>query len=253
LLAACVALVAHPDDDRYKPLFGSMVTTPVFGVEVPIVAHHLAQPDKGSGIAMICTFGDVTEVIWWRELDLPNRAILGFDGRILSDAPDVITSGAGKAAFAEIAGKMQMRFLSEKARAEKAEAELDAAKSSAVVLLARVGQAEAHALHLLGQESQRATLQLETSKERDVALDECARLRAELEAMIRGAAKLGDSYSEAKAHLGDALISNAQLRAELDRARARGKALCDDVYQLRAELERVRSERQWPTPEDRQG
>jgi valyl-tRNA synthetase len=105
LLAACVALVAHPEDDRYKPLFGSMVTTPVFGVEVPIVAHHLAQPDKGSGIAMICTFGDVTDVIWWRELDLPNRAIIGFDGRILGDAPDVITSDAGKAAFAEIAGK----------------------------------------------------------------------------------------------------------------------------------------------------
>ena len=105
LLAACVALVAHPEDERYKPLFGSHVTTPIFGVEVPILAHHLAQPDKGSGIAMICTFGDVTDVIWWRELDLPNRAIIGFDGRILSDAPDVITSDAGKAAFAEIAGK----------------------------------------------------------------------------------------------------------------------------------------------------
>ncbi len=105
LLAACVALVAHPEDERYKPLFGSNVTTPIFGVEVPILAHHLAQPDKGSGIAMICTFGDVTDVIWWRELDLPNRAIIGFDGRILSDAPDVITSDAGKAAFAEIAGK----------------------------------------------------------------------------------------------------------------------------------------------------
>ncbi len=105
LLAACVALVAHPDDERYKPLFGSTVTTPVFGVEVPVLAHHLAQPDKGSGIAMICTFGDVTDVVWWRELNLPNRAILGFDGRIVSEAPDVITSEAGKAAYAEIAGK----------------------------------------------------------------------------------------------------------------------------------------------------
>jgi len=105
LLAACVALVAHPDDDRYKPLFGSTVRTPLFDVEVPILAHHLAQPDKGSGIAMICTFGDVTDVIWWRELDLPNRAIIGFDGRILSEAPDVITSTAGKSAFEAIAGK----------------------------------------------------------------------------------------------------------------------------------------------------
>ncbi|KIP53472.1 valine--tRNA ligase [Leucobacter komagatae] len=105
LLAACVALVAHPDDERFKPLFGSTVTTPIFGVEVPIVAHHLAQQDKGTGIAMVCTFGDVTDVIWWRELDLPNRAILGFDGRIISEAPDVIASDAGREAFAQIAGK----------------------------------------------------------------------------------------------------------------------------------------------------
>ena len=105
LLAACVALVAHPDDDRYKPFFGTMVTTPVFGVEVPILAHHLAQPDKGSGIAMICTFGDLTDVIWWRELDLPIRAIIGFDGRLLPDAPEGISSEAGLAAYAELAGK----------------------------------------------------------------------------------------------------------------------------------------------------
>ena len=105
LLAACVALVAHPDDERYKPLFGTTVTTPVFGVEVPVVAHHLAQADKGSGIAMICTFGDLTDVIWWRDLDLPNRAIIGFDGRIVSEAPDAITSEAGRTAYAQLAGK----------------------------------------------------------------------------------------------------------------------------------------------------
>ena len=105
LLAACVALVAHPDDDRYKPFFNTMVTTPVFGVEVPILAHHLAQPDKGSGIAMICTFGDLTDVIWWRELDLPIRAVIGFDGRLLPDAPEGISSEAGLAAYAELAGK----------------------------------------------------------------------------------------------------------------------------------------------------
>ena len=105
LLPACVALVAHPDDERYQDLFGKTVTTPIFGVEVPVVAHRLAQIDKGSGIAMICTFGDVTDVIWWRELDLPNRAIIGWDGRIISEAPEAITSEAGKAAFAELAGK----------------------------------------------------------------------------------------------------------------------------------------------------
>ncbi|MEP6480975.1 MAG: valine--tRNA ligase [Rhodoglobus sp.] len=105
LLPACVALVAHPDDERYRDLFGTTVTTPLFGVEVPIVAHHLAQKDKGSGIAMICTFGDVTDVIWWRELDLPNRTIIGADGRILADPPAVIATDAAKAAYAELAGK----------------------------------------------------------------------------------------------------------------------------------------------------
>ena len=63
--------------------------TPLFGVEVPVLAHHLAEPDKGSGIAMICTFGDLTDVTWWRELQLPTRPIIGWDGRILPDAPGV--------------------------------------------------------------------------------------------------------------------------------------------------------------------
>ncbi|MEN2740814.1 valine--tRNA ligase [Microbacterium sp. X-17] len=105
LLAACVALVAHPDDERYQPLFGTTVSTPLFGVEVPVLAHPLAQPDKGSGIAMICTFGDVTDIIWWRELDLPNRTIIGQDGRVLADAPDAVTTDAAKTAYAELAGK----------------------------------------------------------------------------------------------------------------------------------------------------
>lgn len=105
LLAACVALVAHPDDERYQPHFGTTVTTPVFGVEVPVLPHPLAQPDKGSGIAMICTFGDMTDIVWWRELDLPNRTIIGRDGRVVAEAPEAITSEAGRAAFAELAGK----------------------------------------------------------------------------------------------------------------------------------------------------
>ncbi|HEU4807340.1 MAG TPA: class I tRNA ligase family protein, partial [Homoserinimonas sp.] len=105
LLAACVALVAHPDDERYQELFGTTVTTPVFGVEIPVLSHHLAQKDKGSGIAMICTFGDVTDVVWWRELDLPNRTIIGRDGRIISEAPDVLVTDRAKDAFAQLAGK----------------------------------------------------------------------------------------------------------------------------------------------------
>jgi valyl-tRNA synthetase len=101
LLPACVALVAHPDDERYQDLFGTSVRTPVFGVEVPVLAHRLAAQDKGTGIAMICTFGDVTDVTWWRELQLPTRAIIGTDGRLLPDAPD----GVDTAAYAAVAGK----------------------------------------------------------------------------------------------------------------------------------------------------
>ncbi|WP_144711018.1 valine--tRNA ligase [Curtobacterium pusillum] len=105
LLPACVALVAHPDDERFQHLFGTTVRSPLFDVEVPVLAHHLAQQDKGAGIAMVCTFGDTTDVVWWRELQLPNRAIIGFDGRVRSDEPAWIESEQGKALYAEMAGK----------------------------------------------------------------------------------------------------------------------------------------------------
>jgi valyl-tRNA synthetase len=82
LLPACVALVAHPDDARYQPLFDTVVSTPLFGVPVPVKAHPLADPEKGSGIAMICTFGDVTDVTWWRELGLPVRAVVQPNGTL---------------------------------------------------------------------------------------------------------------------------------------------------------------------------
>jgi valyl-tRNA synthetase len=76
LIPACVALVAHPDDERYKPLFGTEMRSPLFGVPVPLRPHSLADPEKGTGVAMICTFGDITDVTWWRELGLPVRAVL---------------------------------------------------------------------------------------------------------------------------------------------------------------------------------
>ena len=82
LIPACVALVAHPDDARYQPLFGTEVVTPLVGVRVPVKAHALADPAKGSGIAMICTFGDLTDVTWWRELALPVRAIIQANGTL---------------------------------------------------------------------------------------------------------------------------------------------------------------------------
>ncbi|MEO8162601.1 MAG: valine--tRNA ligase [Ilumatobacteraceae bacterium] len=105
LIASCVALVAHPDDARYVPLFGRTVRTPLFDVEVPVHAHELAQIDKGTGIAMVCTFGDLTDVIWWRELNLPTRVIVGRDGRILAESPEAITTPRAKETFAQLAGK----------------------------------------------------------------------------------------------------------------------------------------------------
>ncbi len=104
LIAACVGLVAHPDDARYQHLFGKVAHTPIFNVEVPVFAHPLAQPDKGSGIAMVCTFGDLTDVIWWRELNLATRPTIGRDGRFVADAPAIMSDKA-KLQYARLAGK----------------------------------------------------------------------------------------------------------------------------------------------------
>lgn len=82
LIPACVALVVNPGDGRYASLIGKRVFTPLFGALVPVVAHGLADPEKGTGIAMICTFGDVTDVTWWRELGLPARVVVQRDGTI---------------------------------------------------------------------------------------------------------------------------------------------------------------------------
>ncbi|GAA1451767.1 valine--tRNA ligase [Nesterenkonia lacusekhoensis] len=105
LLPSCVALVAHPEDERYQGLFGTTVTSPLFGVEVEVKAHHLADPEKGSGIAMICTFGDMTDVTWWRELQLPTRALIGRDGRFSRETPEWITTEEGRANYEQLAGK----------------------------------------------------------------------------------------------------------------------------------------------------
>lgn len=105
LVVSCVALVAHPDDERYQPLFGETVTTPVFGVDVPVLAHPLAEPDKGTGIAMICTFGDLTDVIWWRELNLPTRVVIGKDGRFREDAPEWLLTETAQERYGRIARK----------------------------------------------------------------------------------------------------------------------------------------------------
>jgi valyl-tRNA synthetase len=86
LIPACVALVAHPEDERYKSLLEKQVETPLFGVRVPVKAHTLADPQKGTGIAMVCTFGDLSDVVWWRDLGLPVRSLIQADGTLGSVA-----------------------------------------------------------------------------------------------------------------------------------------------------------------------
>lgn len=100
LLPACVALVGHPGDERYQAVYGGFARTPLMEAEVPILPHRLADPEQGTGLVMVCTFGDLTDVVWWRDLDLPIRAVIGRDGRLLPEAP----SGVDAQAYAPLAG-----------------------------------------------------------------------------------------------------------------------------------------------------
>ena len=110
LLPACVAVAAHPEDPRYQHLFGKKAVTPLFHVEVPIIASPLVEKDKGTGILMICTFGDATDVIWWREHKLPLRQILDRAGKLTpvvfgeGEYPSLDAERANKS-YAELSGK----------------------------------------------------------------------------------------------------------------------------------------------------
>src|SRR5699024_6045464 len=126
LLPACVALIAHPDDERYQPLFGTTVRSPIFGVEVPVLAHPGAEMDKGAGIAMCCTFGDLTDVQWWRELDLPTRPVIRRDGRLLAEAPDWVTGASATQLWEEsLAGRTTFTARKEIVAALGASGDLD--------------------------------------------------------------------------------------------------------------------------------
>ncbi len=83
-LPACIAVVAHPDDERYKKYFGKTAIVPLFDIPVPIVPSEHADPEKGTGIMMVCTFGDAADVEWWKQSGLPIKQIVGKDGRLIS-------------------------------------------------------------------------------------------------------------------------------------------------------------------------
>ncbi|MDR0449500.1 MAG: valine--tRNA ligase, partial [Rickettsiales bacterium] len=82
LLPAIIAIVAHPDDARYKKFFGKNATAPLFNIEIPIMPSLHANPEKGTGIMMVCTFGDQEDVAFWKTHKLPLKQIIGRDGRI---------------------------------------------------------------------------------------------------------------------------------------------------------------------------
>ena len=110
LIPACVALLAHPDDERHAGLVGGEALTPLFGTRVPVLTHPLVERDKGSGLVMVCTFGDLTDVTWWRELSLPVRSILAPDGRLAevpwgSEGWESADLPAARAAYGELAGR----------------------------------------------------------------------------------------------------------------------------------------------------
>jgi valyl-tRNA synthetase len=109
LIPACVALIAHPDDERHRSLVDSTVTSPLFHAPLPVLTHPLVEREKGTGLVMCCTFGDVTDVIWWRELNLPVRSVLRPDGRLAEvefGTPDRPSEDpeAAQRAYGEIAG-----------------------------------------------------------------------------------------------------------------------------------------------------
>jgi len=109
LLAACIAVVAHPDDERYQPLFGRKATTPLFHASVPILPADHADPEKGTGILMVCTFGDIHDVEWWKQSDLPLKQIIGRNGKlreiVFGEAPfHSDNSVAAQTAYDELKG-----------------------------------------------------------------------------------------------------------------------------------------------------
>ncbi|MDD5417845.1 MAG: valine--tRNA ligase [Candidatus Nanoarchaeia archaeon] len=82
LIPSIVAMFAHPDDDRYKGLFGKKAKAPLFDIWVPILPDEKAEPEKGTGIVMCCTFGDQTDIEWYKQHKLPLRISITKDGKM---------------------------------------------------------------------------------------------------------------------------------------------------------------------------
>jgi valyl-tRNA synthetase len=89
LLPACVAVFVHPDDERFAGLVGQQVTVPLFNRQVQLLADPDADPEKGTGAVMCCTFGDTADVTWWYTHDLDLVETIGRDGRMTAEAGEI--------------------------------------------------------------------------------------------------------------------------------------------------------------------
>ncbi|HEU4562867.1 MAG TPA: valine--tRNA ligase [Longimicrobium sp.] len=109
LLPACVAVAVHPEDARHRHLVGQRAVTPLFRVPVPVFASERVDPEKGTGAVMVCTFGDATDVEWWREEGLPLRQVIGRDGRLLpvdfASAPASLVAAHADEIYRQLEGR----------------------------------------------------------------------------------------------------------------------------------------------------
>ena len=110
LLAGVGALMIHPDHPRASELVGKNAISPMYHVPVPIIADETVDPEKGTGVVMCCTFGDVTDIQWWRTHDLPLRLAIDATGRMIETLPmgtedwPSADIDAARATMAEMAG-----------------------------------------------------------------------------------------------------------------------------------------------------
>ena len=88
LLPAIVCVFVNPSDENRKHLIGKTAHIPVIDVEVPIMADEKVAIDKGTGVVMCCTFGDQTDIEWWKKYNLPLKYIFTDDGHINDTVPN---------------------------------------------------------------------------------------------------------------------------------------------------------------------
>ncbi|MEF2074603.1 valine--tRNA ligase [Consotaella aegiceratis] len=110
LLGGCAALMIHPDHPRAADLVGKRAISPLYGALVPIIADDTVDKEKGTGVVMCCTFGDVTDIQWWRTHNLPLRLVVDEAGKMLevpaigAEAWPVVDMARAREAIAAVAG-----------------------------------------------------------------------------------------------------------------------------------------------------